>query len=267
MSLRGSAQPLPEPGAYFDACAERYDGIYDGPAGYALRSRMAAALRLLGAGPGEALDAGMGGGRLLAELARRDWTVSGIDASAEMVAEARRRLPTEAARFTHAEIELLPFADASFDAVVATGVLEYAELERAIRELHRVLRAGGLAVVSYPNLGNFYWSWRTHVWYRSVHAAKRMLRQAPLAFPRASQKAAPDRFRELLSRAGFQPERVEYTSFLIVPSPLDKLLPRATERLGLRLERNPSRFGRRLAGQVVYSARKPALAQSSETDD
>jgi ubiquinone/menaquinone biosynthesis C-methylase UbiE len=247
----------PDSGEYFDERAERYDRAYDAPAGYALRSRLAAVLRLVGEGPGEVLDAGMGPGRLLAELARRDWTVSGIDASAEMVSAARSRLRGDEARLRHAKIELLPFADASFDVVVATGVLEYAKLEAAIRELQRVLRPGGLAVVSYPNPGNFYWAWRTHVWYRLVRAAKRILRQPPLVFPPASQPAPPARFRELVTAAGLEPERTEYTSFLVVPSPLDKLLPRTTQRLGLRLERNPSRYGRRFAGQVVYSARKP----------
>jgi len=255
---------MPESGAYFDERAERYDGVYDGPAGYALRSRMAAVLRLLGEGPGEVLDAGMGAGRLLAELARRHWVVSGIDASTEMVAAARRRLPGAGARLYHAKIESLPFRDASFDAVVATGVLEYADVERSLQELQRVLRPGGIAVVSYPNPGNYYWLWRTHVWYPSVRSAKRILGQPSLVFPRPSRTAKPEHFRDLLTAAGLQPVRVEHTSFLVVLSPLDALFPRTAERFGLLLERRHTRFGRRFAGQVVYSAGKPALVQDPE---
>ena len=259
MTSRTSSPPgPPESGVYFDERAARYDASYDSPAGYALRSRMAAVLQLIGRGPGDVLDAGMGPGRLLDELTRRGWAVSGIDASSEMVAAARGRLPEASDRLVHAKIELLPFADGSFDAVVATGVLEYAELEDAIGELQRVLHPGGLAVVSYPNPGNFYWTWRTHVWYPLVRAGKRLLRQPPLVFPRPAQRASPARFRELLTAGGLEPEQMVYTSFLLIPSPLDKVLPRTAERLGLRLERNRSRFGRRLAGQAVYAARKPA---------
>lgn len=262
MSLRASSRPpASEVGAFFDERAERYDRAYDGPGGYALRSRMAGALELLGVGPGEALDAGMGPGRLLAELAERGWTVSGIDASAEMVAAARSRLPEAVSRLVQGKIESLPFADASFDAVAATGVLEYSELEPALGEVARVLRPGGLAVVSYPNPGNFYGMWKTRVWYRFVRAAKRTARRPSVTFQGGSGTVRPDRFQKLLAAAGLQPKQVEYTSFLLVPSPLDELLPRTTERLGRRLEGSGWKLGRRLAGQVVYAALKPISHQ------
>lgn len=258
MSSRGSARRAHEAGEFFDDRAARYDDAYDAPGvdGYALRSRMAVVLRVLGDGPGEALDAGMGPGRLLAELTERGWNVSGIDASAGMVAAAQSRLPGSAHRLTQGRIEALPFPDESFDVVVATGVLEYAQVEPAIVELARVVRRGGLAVVSYPNPGTFYGLWKTRVWYRFVDVGKRILGQPPLAHPQASQAIHPDCFRELMAAAGLSPERVEYTSFLVVPSPLDELLPRTAERLCRRAETSGKRLSRRLPGQVVYSARK-----------
>src|SRR5438093_9682034 len=96
----------PSAPAFFDDRAGWYDGAYDreNADGYALRSRMQAVLRLLGDGPGAILDAGMGPGRLCAELQARGWTVSGIDASREMVAAARARLPDAAERLLEAEI-------------------------------------------------------------------------------------------------------------------------------------------------------------------
>ena len=209
--MGASLHPAPlDSGAYFDDRAALYDRFYDGPSGYALRSRMAAVLDLLGAGPAEVLDAGMGPGRLLVELAQRDWVVHGIDASAEMVAAARRRLPRDAARLIHGRIESLPFPDASFDAAVATGVLEYANVGHALGELRRVLRPGGTAVVSYPNPGNLYWFWRTHVWYRAVGAAKRL---APPARARVSGAVEEDQAWPLLratQRARAATVRTEY---------------------------------------------------------
>jgi SAM-dependent methyltransferase len=109
--------------AFFDAEAARYDAWYESNdwAGRFLRARLAAALEAVGDGPGRVLDAGMGGGRLVAELAARGWTVSGVDSSTAMVELARRRLPQLADRLLAADMSALPFADGSFDAVTATA--------------------------------------------------------------------------------------------------------------------------------------------------
>ena len=69
--------------SFFDATSARYDRSYDPPTadGHALGARMAAVLRLVGEGPGDALDAGMGPGRRCAELESRGWTAHGVDAA------------------------------------------------------------------------------------------------------------------------------------------------------------------------------------------
>jgi SAM-dependent methyltransferase len=151
----------------------------------------------------------------------------------------------------------LPFPDDSFDAVAATGVLEYVDTRRALDELARVLRPGGRAVVSYPNPDSIYGKWKVRVFYIAVRALKRALRRPGLAFPAGSGRIAPKRFATLLRDAGLSLEAVEYTSFLPLLSPLDQLLPRTAVRAGERLEGSGSRLGRRLATQVVYAARKP----------
>lgn len=244
-------------GAYFDERAKRYDRAYDarGADGHALRSRLDGVLRLVGTGPGDALDAGMGPGRLVAALARRGWSISGVDASAEMVEAARARLPEAAGDLVVAEIERLPFADASFDVVVATGVLEYARVEEALADLARVLRPGGRAVVSYPNPEALYGIWKSRVWYPSVRGLKRLAGRPAVALPQGSAIVPPAQFQALLARAGLQPETTEYTSFLLLPTPLDLALPGLSERLGRRLEAG-DHSGRRLGTQVVYSAVK-----------
>lgn len=93
------------------------------------------------------LDAGCGAGllALLADL--RGALVTALDASPGLLAIARERLP--AADVREGDLEDLPFADASFDAVTAVNSLFYAgDMAAAMRELVRVVRPGGRVIVT-----------------------------------------------------------------------------------------------------------------------
>jgi SAM-dependent methyltransferase len=217
-------------GSFFDAEAARYDAAYEdaGGAGRLLRERLDIAVELVGEGPGDVLDAGMGAGRLCAELERRGWTVWGIDLSPAMVAAARARVPDRAAQLVEGSIAAIPFADESFDVVAATGVLEYAveDIPGAALGLARVLRPGGRAVVSFPNHsapGNV---WRGRVLYPVVRVVKKVV---PVGRP--SPPAVP----------------------LLPLSALESALAAAA----LEIEDvRPVGRSRRLARQIVYAARK-----------
>jgi SAM-dependent methyltransferase len=53
----------------------------------------------------------------------------------------------------------LPFSDGSFDAAACIEVLEHLfEPQRAVSEVLRVLRPGGVLIVTVPNIA--YWRWR-----------------------------------------------------------------------------------------------------------
>jgi ubiquinone/menaquinone biosynthesis C-methylase UbiE len=99
--------------------------------------------RLAPAATSTALDAGCGTGFQAAVLEGLGYRTHGIDASAALLAVARRRLP--AATFVHGRLEALPYADGCFDAVVCCGsTLSFvAEPAAAVNELGRVLRPGG----------------------------------------------------------------------------------------------------------------------------
>jgi SAM-dependent methyltransferase len=196
--------------ALWEEQAEHYDSAYDerGRRGRLVRARQQLALELLGRGPGRVIDVGMGGGRLSQQLHGRGWTVTGTDASEAMVALARRRLPELAGSFRQGRIEALPFETESFDAVVALGVLEYAgDSGAALRELARVLRPGGVAVVSWPSFGSLYTVWRGGVWYPLVRAVKRVVPVGRPAPHRAAGRPGRNRFGELVREAGLVPER------------------------------------------------------------
>ena len=97
------------------------------------------------------LDAGCGTGYGAAELSRAAKVV-GVDASAEAVDHAHANFSRAGVHFLRAVCESLPFADGSFDLVVAFEVIEHlARWQDFLAEARRVLRPAGLLLVSTPN--------------------------------------------------------------------------------------------------------------------
>lgn len=109
-----------------------------------------ASLALVGDAAGKrVLDVGCGTGAHSAELLRRGAVVTGIDKSAGLLAIARKRLGRAVALHHHDLAEPLPFADGSFDIVLAALVLHYLhDWQPVLREFRRVLVADGRLVVS-----------------------------------------------------------------------------------------------------------------------
>lgn len=92
------------------------------------------------------LDVGCGAGLALSEAAVRGAQVSGVDASAPLLAVARRRTPSGDLR--QGDIESLPFESGKFDAVTAFNSIQYAvDPAFAVAELARVCRDGGRVAI------------------------------------------------------------------------------------------------------------------------
>ena len=157
----------------FDRVAGRYDALNSlMTAGLHHRWRERAAART-GLGPGDsALDVCCGTGDLALELSKLvspGGHVVGCDFSEPMLDLAREKAAaraTDGVRFEWADALELPYDGERFDAVtVGFGVRNLADLDRGLREMARVLKAGGRAVIleitqpSRPPLSSFYSLW------------------------------------------------------------------------------------------------------------
>jgi SAM-dependent methyltransferase len=96
------------------------------------------------------LDAGCGFGEWVTFLNARGYRAEGIDFSSELVGRLCRAYP--AGEWAQGDIRRMPYPAGKFDAVISWGVIEHDEEgpAAALRELHRVLRPGGVVVVTVP---------------------------------------------------------------------------------------------------------------------
>ncbi|HEX8033224.1 MAG TPA: class I SAM-dependent methyltransferase [Ktedonobacterales bacterium] len=115
----------------------------------------------------QALDAGCGTGAFLLPLARRltprGATVIGLDLSEGTLGQARARVQAESLPVdcVIGDVEALPFADSSFDLVLANYMLYHVpDLDQAIAELRRVLRPGGTLLAATNGQGHMRELWQ-----------------------------------------------------------------------------------------------------------
>ncbi|HVG29728.1 MAG TPA: class I SAM-dependent methyltransferase [Pyrinomonadaceae bacterium] len=136
---------------FYGEFAWAYDFVVPRP----VERRCACVARLFERGgvgpPSRVLDAGCGSGGYSIGLARLGYVVTGLDLSAELLAEAERRVAAEAvappAAFVRGDI-LSPPAAPPYDAVLCRGVLndlvDDASRARAFDSFAASLRAGGV---------------------------------------------------------------------------------------------------------------------------
>ena len=139
----------------FDAVAERYDVMNDlmSLGTHRLLKRALVELTRLRRGQ-RALDLAGGSGDVAALLATAVGGSGGVvlaDINASMLAVGRDRMLDQGSAnvdCVQTDGTRLAFGDGAFDAVtVAFGLRNFADKEAGLREMHRVLRVGGVAVV------------------------------------------------------------------------------------------------------------------------
>jgi SAM-dependent methyltransferase len=171
-----------------------------------------------GSEPLRVLDVGCGTGHSRRIYESRSRAYFGLDVSLVSLQMARRRFP---GGWLRGDAFRLPFADASLDVVAFSSVLHHLpDRPAALREAHRVLRAGGGVFAFDPNV---------------LHPAMALFRhpRSPLYDPRGvspdEQPLLPSALRRDFAAAGFGAIRQRCQSDLpyraVSPRGLDALLP------------------------------------------
>jgi 2-polyprenyl-3-methyl-5-hydroxy-6-metoxy-1,4-benzoquinol methylase len=125
-----------------------------------------AALRERAGGAPRVLDVGCGEGYFAAALVRRGAEVVAVDVAAEPLRRARANHPALDVRLVEPEAPL-PLEDSSFDVVWAGETIEHvADTAQWLSELRRVLRSGGVVLISTPAHGPL-----SRLWLGSSRAA------------------------------------------------------------------------------------------------
>lgn len=163
------------------------------------------------------LDAGCGTGRNMVEFGRLG-EAEGVDFSEDAVAFCRER---GLQRVRQARLEELPFADDSFDLLLATDVIEHVEDDRrALAELRRVAAPDARLVITVPA---YNWLWSQH---DDAHQHRR--------------RYTMRRLRGSVSATGWEPVVSSYYYSAVLPAvagvrALRKLRPRQNGRSDLAL--------------------------------
>lgn len=125
--------------------------------------------------------------------------VIGVDVSTEVLRSASHRWPGTG-RLGRADVRRLPFGDRTIDAIVSNSTLDHfdtrGDISVALDECHRVLRPGGVAIVTLDNLQNPIVALRAIL----PHRVLRAMRLVPY---RAGATTGLRRLVTMLRQAGF----------------------------------------------------------------
>lgn len=215
----------------FDLRAANWTSEYANPdtfRGYSLAMRRRYVLEALLSEPAirDVLEVGCGTGEYLSALLGQDRRVWCIDASPAMVAQTLQKfsqVPLERLHVSLGDAEAMRFPDATFDGLIAAGVLEYlSSAQKAVPEIKRVLKPKAVAVLTVPN-GMSVFALIDHIVFRIVRGFgfvldalgmfERLFRRKRTAEAVKHKLFNPGRFIRLLKNSGFDIEDVSYCSF------------------------------------------------------
>jgi SAM-dependent methyltransferase len=144
------------------------------------------------------LEDGCGTGRYVKYLKNHGYNVLGLEISSETVSMIHRMWPE--LQVVVGDAANLPFRDASFDGVISLGTVEHFREGPAkpLREIFRVLKEGGVALITVPCL-NLVRRFKRLLWWKELMAVPRAflsvaMRQGPISRLRINRLRAPYKY-------------------------------------------------------------------------
>jgi ubiquinone/menaquinone biosynthesis C-methylase UbiE len=188
------------------------------------------------------LELGCGTGYFTRELVKLNIHITAIDISPELIEAAKTGIKAGNVVFKIQNAYQMSFADNSFNAVIGSSVLHHLEIGKALGEIFRVLKPGGIIAFTEPNMLNPQIALQ-----KNIPWLKRKLGDSPdeTAFFRWVLK-------KLLTDAGFSRINIKPFDFLH-PAVPRKLVPVVTA-VGHIAELTP--LLREIAGSLHISASK-----------
>lgn len=255
--------------AHFDRIAERYQGYYQEstPVGYSFSVRRERVLELFDADGGKVLDVGCGPGVMAQSLIDRGCEFWGVDPSVRMIEVATTALsPNRRAHFQVGTATSLDFANGFFDAVICMGVLERINNDDdALAEMSRVLKPGGILIITVPNKWSPALLWRDNLFYPVAELLRPLKRRAQSddgPAIRGHRRYSARAFRASIGRKGCDVSDVEYVVYNLLPAPIDSVLPQLNTKLMKATERLHHSRLRWMGGAMVVKARKQSVART-----
>jgi len=158
------------------------------------------------------LELGCGAGYFTQELVRSKADIVAIDVSPELLEIARSSCSAPNVQYQLENASELTYGDAVFDSIVGSSILHHLEIEKALRDVYRVLRPAGTIFFTEPNMLNPQIAVQ-----KNIPWIKRKLGDSPdeTAFFRRP-------LRRLLEQTGFRDIRIDPFDFLHpkTPAPL-----------------------------------------------
>jgi SAM-dependent methyltransferase len=152
------------------------------------------------------LDAGCGSGVILSALTGTFGPVLGLDKSFAMLSSVERAT-VGASGVLLGDMQAIPLPDACVDVAICRGSLCHVDdMPRAITELHRILKPGGVLVVSEPSMDS-----------AVLRVPRVLITRRSKLFKKSHRAYYSGDFRRLFNRVGLRIFRDEYFGYLSFP--------------------------------------------------
>ena len=188
------------------------------------------------------LELGCGTGLVSRRIAESCKELIAIDISDELLAVAKEKSSKSNIQYLMQDIHAASFEENSFDAVIGSSILHHLEINRALREIYRLLKPGGHIAFTEPNMLN-----PQIVLQKNIIFIKKLLGDS--VFETAFTRCA---LRRKLQKAGFK--RISITPFDFLHPFTPKPLIGIISCIGSILERIP--LLREIAGSLLVVAEK-----------